>query len=643
MNEISLRIVESVWRASWQGTIAIAAVWLVCRAWKRIPSAVQCALWFLVCLKLIVTLTPAAIPIPCLPTSASPSKYFGRQILPNPSISNAHQSTSLPAALQIPPKGMERSESGGVVVEERTGREGGQARFVTSHQNTNLRTLANPALQHNTTSASGNTITPVSYLASVWLLGVLCVGAYAARQLTKSLRLISHSSPCVDHDLLAEAENLRQTFRLQIKPRILMTPDAGTVLTVGALRPVVLISAKTLSECNAEEMRMILAHEFAHIRRKDAWLGLIPLCAQTLLFFHPMVWLACREFSFSREAACDEDAITGLQIRSDHYGRLLLKLGSRRQTAATLCTPGVSSHFQLLRRRIAMLDKATPTTRRRPMVLTCLIGALCIAPLSLVQGQYTRQASLKTSLKSSGKALGTKSAAKHTLASSVKRKQIESKPSLHVFRLKNADAEKASSVLRQVLDISTSGRVAADSKSNSIIVNADDATTAQIASVIKDLDDINRGESKSTVIPKEPQQATVYTIRFAETNTLLNVLRTLYGTPANAVVKVTSDPRTNSIIVTAPENRTHEVTSLIMKLDVPTPMDPPEKAKVIRVIRVRYGDAQQIIERINAMLKKEAPEYMARDLVTNDIIVRSTEDKCQEVQVLVDLLGHPKS
>ena len=629
MNELAATIIESVWRASWQGAIAICLVWFICRTWKRIPSTVHCTLWVLVCLKLIITLIPAAIAIPCLPTMVKGSPLISGQEGSKLGRTNSSQSMSHPTA--------------GKVGEERTGTGAGLTRFVNSPNHTDLSQPANLTQQGNTSFVKSISSTPDTLFASLWLIGVFCVGAYSARQLGKSLRLIRNASPCTDDDLVTEAEELCQSLRLRVKPRILITSDPAMVMTVDALRPVVLISANTLADCTQEEKRMILAHEFAHIRRKDAWLGLIPLCAQTLFFFHPMVWLACKEFSFAREAACDEEAISCLQIGTDLYGRLLLKLGSRRQPATTLCTPGVSSHFHLLRRRIAMLDNATVSTHRRPMVLTCLIGALCIAPLSLVQGQFAKPASLKTSFKASSKALGTKSAAKHGLVTSASRKQIESKTSLHVFRLKNADAEKATSVLRQVLDFGTFGRVAADSKSNSIIVNADDATTAQIASVIKNLDDINRGESRGPTFPKEPQQVTVYTIRFAETNTLLNVLRTLYGTPANAVVKVASDPRTNSIIVTAPENRTHEVTALITKLDVPTPDDPPEKARVIRVIRVRNGDAQQLIERINAMLKKDAPEYMARDLVTNDIIVRATEEKCNQVQMLVDLLGHPKS
>jgi general secretion pathway protein D len=234
-----------------------------------------------------------------------------------------------------------------------------------------------------------------------------------------------------------------------------------------------------------------------------------------------------------------------------------------------------------------------------------------------------------------------KSATKHTSVVAAKRTQIEGKPSLHVFRLKNADAEKAAAVLRQVLDSGSGGKLAADSKSNSIIVNADEATTAQIANVIKNLEEIDRSESRTPSVPKEPQTVSVYPIKYAEVGNLLQLMHTLYGNPTFAIVKVAADTRTNTLIVTAPENRSQEVRSLIVRLDIPTPTD-PDKQKVYRTIKLRFADAKQIVLRVAAMLKNEAPEYMAPDPLSNDIIVRTTEDKCNEVAALVNFLDHPK-
>jgi len=611
-NEIAARMVESLWRASWQGAIGVAIVWSICRIWRKMPSNVHYALWVLVCLKVLVALSPVGINVPCL--SSTPPRQAPI----------AHEET--PQAVVAPTIALLTPAESSIAVQNIPPRE---------------------------------SLTRTTWLGGLWLLGVLLVGGYSTGQLAKSRRMIRRSTPCTDRGLLDEAAHLRRIFRLRVEPRLLMTSGPTSAFTFGGIRSTVLISSQVLSDCTEEERRMILAHEFAHIRRRDAWLGLIPQLTQTLFYFHPMVWLACREFEFAREAASDEEAISSLQIGADMYGRLLLKLGSRRQTSATLCTPGVSSHFQLLRRRIAMLDKSKEaslrSTQRRPMVLTCLVGALCIAPLSLVQGQFVAPATLKTtpaltttSAKKPSKTFvrHSKRPSKHssTVVSktghldAAKQTPVGPKSSLRIFRLKNADAQRAAEVLRQVLGTGNGGRLAADPTTNSIIVNADDATAFQIASVIKNLDSIDRPERATSVAPKEPRKMTVIPLRYANSEQLFDVLHTLFGNPAFAVVKVVSDERTNSIIVTAPEGQMQDVSAMIAKLDVPTPSAPPEKQKIVRVIKVSQGDPKSIVSKVLQIMGSDAPEFIASDPDNHEIVVRTTQENCNKVQTLVNLL-----
>ncbi|HLV79604.1 MAG TPA: hypothetical protein VKT32_04955 [Chthonomonadaceae bacterium] len=57
---------EAVWRACWQGGIFLLAVWGLCRLLPRLPAALQCWLWWLACLKLVlglVALPPISLPL----------------------------------------------------------------------------------------------------------------------------------------------------------------------------------------------------------------------------------------------------------------------------------------------------------------------------------------------------------------------------------------------------------------------------------------------------------------------------------------------------------------------------------------------------------------------------------------------------
>src|SRR5437763_1528805 len=47
---------EAIGRASWQGAAAVVLVWAVCRLLPKLPGGIQCWLWRLVCVKLLLTL-----------------------------------------------------------------------------------------------------------------------------------------------------------------------------------------------------------------------------------------------------------------------------------------------------------------------------------------------------------------------------------------------------------------------------------------------------------------------------------------------------------------------------------------------------------------------------------------------------------
>ncbi len=68
INSVSAEWATAVWRASWQGSLALAAVWAVCRAWPRVPPSVRSWLWRLAFLRLVVGLVwRRTVSLPLLP------------------------------------------------------------------------------------------------------------------------------------------------------------------------------------------------------------------------------------------------------------------------------------------------------------------------------------------------------------------------------------------------------------------------------------------------------------------------------------------------------------------------------------------------------------------------------------------------
>jgi hypothetical protein len=163
-------------------------------------------------------------------------------------------------------------------------------------------------------------------------------------------------------------------------PRLLVSECAPSPLALGLTHPEVILPRKALETLSPLEQRMALAHELAHVRRGDLWLGWVPALAQAVFFFHPLVRRACREYALAREEACDATALQATGAAPREYGRLLLVFGVARAPAAA-AAPGASSHLAALKRRIAMLEHVETESQPRTRPLRWLLGGLALAAL----------------------------------------------------------------------------------------------------------------------------------------------------------------------------------------------------------------------------------------------------------------------
>ncbi len=97
-------------------------------------------------------------------------------------------------------------------------------------------------------------------------------------------------------------------LRLGIRRRVVLQllPDLSSPVTVGFLRPLVLLPTALLSGMPPHLLEALLAHELAHVRRWDYLANLLQGLVETLLFFHPVVWWLSGQLRDAREEVADE-------------------------------------------------------------------------------------------------------------------------------------------------------------------------------------------------------------------------------------------------------------------------------------------------------------------------------------------------
>jgi beta-lactamase regulating signal transducer with metallopeptidase domain len=93
------------------------------------------------------------------------------------------------------------------------------------------------------------------------------------------------------------------------------------------------------------ELRHVLLHELAHLRRRDLVWGWISELARVVYFFHPVVhWIAYRA-RLERELACDQLAMSHSGHDAQEYASTLVRVVSHASEPTVFKTAAGSAGF----------------------------------------------------------------------------------------------------------------------------------------------------------------------------------------------------------------------------------------------------------------------------------------------------------
>ncbi|MBN2346904.1 MAG: M48 family metalloprotease [Candidatus Aminicenantes bacterium] len=189
-------------------------------------------------------------------------------------------------------------------------------------------------------------------IVTLWLLGVL----FLSLRLTGSMLYLQRLKYVQSRPLpppwpgrlqaLAVRAGLRRPLRLLESLRL------KTPVVVGHLKPVLLVPAGLVAGLPADEVEALLAHELAHVLRRDYLVNVLQNLVGIIFFFHPGVRWISSCVRREREHCCDDFAVALCGDARD-YARALARLqagGPRPEPAlAALGRP------QRMLRRIARL------------------------------------------------------------------------------------------------------------------------------------------------------------------------------------------------------------------------------------------------------------------------------------------------
>ncbi|MBD2770508.1 M48 family metalloprotease [Hymenobacter sp. BT664] len=223
-------------------------------------------------------------------------------------------------------------------------------------------------------------------LVVAWMLGLLAMGLRMLGGLLYVQRLRHHRVRPLGAvwqerlAVLAAQSGVRQSVAL-LESALVRVP-----LVVGHVRPVILLPLGAVAGLSPACLEAILAHELAHVLRRDYLVNLLQTVAEVLFFYHPAVWFVASCVRTERENCCDDTATALCGGDPMRLARALTALAEWSQSAVLPAAPRLA--LAAIGRRGALLNRVRRLVQRRPAPPTLaeglMAGTLVLGGLGLL-------------------------------------------------------------------------------------------------------------------------------------------------------------------------------------------------------------------------------------------------------------------
>jgi beta-lactamase regulating signal transducer with metallopeptidase domain len=231
----------------------------------------------------------------------------------------------------------------------------------------------------------------------LWLGGAALCGLIAATRIVRFERLL--------RDTLPASERLqRLALEFAGKLGIRTVPDVRYVecalvpfLWCAGHRPTIVLPMRLLDRFDDPSSALILAHELAHLRRRDHWVRALELIVSTVYWWNPLVWVIRRQIHQSEDLCCDAWVRWAFPDCTNRYAEVLLRTAESLNASQVRASQLPASPFLRslsLKARIEMIleSRFAPWVSKRSMFVIAL-AAILVLPSSVQTTEMKARAS----------------------------------------------------------------------------------------------------------------------------------------------------------------------------------------------------------------------------------------------------------
>jgi len=341
-----------LWQSSWQASVLIGVVLLL--HWflgKKLSPGWRYSLWLLVLARLALPFTPAS------PWSVFNVAAFDSLRSSSSSAHSFEDPTTTPAVYPLAKDQPERI-----------------AASPNAQSDVSIANLTTQTRLDSRLSAVAKAF--LVWLPTVWIWGVLLQIIRICWQNVRFANRMKDRFPITNPELLELLEECKSVMKVRLQISLFETPLVRSPALYGLFRPRLLLPENLIESFSRQEVRHVLWHELAHVKRSDMVVNWLMTVLRTFHWFNPFVWFAFSRMRADREMACDALALASANEKdTTSYGATIIKLlEAYARPARSPSLMGILEEKTQMQRRIRMIAHFRKPSRWSAWAVLLLVG-----------------------------------------------------------------------------------------------------------------------------------------------------------------------------------------------------------------------------------------------------------------------------
>jgi len=241
-------------------------------------------------------------------------------------------------------------------------------------------------------------ISPAIWLIAVWLTGVLFFMRRFFGAVKSASIIRKNSQAVIDRSVVELCKRLAESYSIRKGVKVVVSAKAQSPFVFGVFRPTIILPQSS-GGWTGSDLRIILMHELAHIRRHDLFWIYVNFAITAIFWFNPLIWIARRKMITESDKACDDFVVSGGTDPAFFAMRLVdIARSIGRSHGRVQLGTGMANKSQLEERIMSILSQRKKSTAvsSRLLVFFAVLTLLVVIPLAGVHLRADETAGTKS-------------------------------------------------------------------------------------------------------------------------------------------------------------------------------------------------------------------------------------------------------